>query len=257
MGLGEDGFGPGLFRRLAAAFPDAPHRFHNGALGGVMSTYMNSCLKWHVPPHVDLVIVSSPPAERLTSTSLYQLEHCYGNARMSRPSLCGYLMTRLLPGSDVHVASDCSGCCLRLRSGCSPKQRCHSHSVHRVLCHRWSSTATTASSRSTARSCRASWSMAASTTRCAAATSACCASCCCCRGGRPSSCCRPSTFRPGARVPTASAHPRKFRSATAMIRAPLQVHMQNRNLSARVGRSSHLVAFNCDVLLQRQEPASG
>lgn len=60
VGLGEDGFGPGLFRRIAAAFPNAPHRFHNGALGGVMSTYMNSCLKWHVPADVDLVIVSVP-----------------------------------------------------------------------------------------------------------------------------------------------------------------------------------------------------
>jgi hypothetical protein len=59
VGLGEDGFGPGVFRRVAAAFPNAPHRFHNGALGGVMSTYMNSCLKWHVPADVDLVIVST------------------------------------------------------------------------------------------------------------------------------------------------------------------------------------------------------
>lgn len=58
MGLGEDGFGPGLFRRIAAAFPHPGHRFHNGALGGVMSTYMNSCLKWHVPADVDLVVVS-------------------------------------------------------------------------------------------------------------------------------------------------------------------------------------------------------
>lgn len=60
VGLGEDGFGPGVFRRVAAAFPNATHRFHNGALGGVTSTYMNSCLKWHVPPDVDLVIVSVP-----------------------------------------------------------------------------------------------------------------------------------------------------------------------------------------------------
>jgi hypothetical protein len=59
VGLGEDGFGPGVFRRVAAAFPNATHRFHNGALGGVTSTYMNSCLKWHVPPDVDLVIVSA------------------------------------------------------------------------------------------------------------------------------------------------------------------------------------------------------
>lgn len=58
VGLGEDGFGPGLFRRIAAAFPTPGHRFHNGALGGVMSTYMNSCLKWHVPSDVDLVVVS-------------------------------------------------------------------------------------------------------------------------------------------------------------------------------------------------------
>jgi hypothetical protein len=61
VGLGEDGFGPGVFRRVAAAFPNATHRFHNGALGGVTSTYMNSCLKWHVPPDVDLVIVSVLP----------------------------------------------------------------------------------------------------------------------------------------------------------------------------------------------------
>lgn len=57
VGLGEDGFGPGLFRRIAAAFPHPGHRFHNGALGGVMSTYMNSCLKWHVPTDIDLVVV--------------------------------------------------------------------------------------------------------------------------------------------------------------------------------------------------------
>ena len=63
VGLGQDGFGEQAFSRLQSAFPlpgPLGHAFHNGAVGGVMSTYMTSCVKWHVPSDIDLIVVRLP-----------------------------------------------------------------------------------------------------------------------------------------------------------------------------------------------------
>lgn len=57
VGLGADGFGEVVFDRIKTAFSNNQLHFHNGAVGGVTSTYMASCMKWHVPTDVDLVIV--------------------------------------------------------------------------------------------------------------------------------------------------------------------------------------------------------
>lgn len=63
-GMGPNGFGEQSFKRLTAAFPRSGppmHAFHNGAVGGIMSTYMTACLKWHVPTDIDLVVVRTRP----------------------------------------------------------------------------------------------------------------------------------------------------------------------------------------------------
>jgi hypothetical protein len=49
-----------MSRTFPAAAP-AQHTFHNGATGGIQSQYMTSCLKWHLPDSVDLVIVRYKP----------------------------------------------------------------------------------------------------------------------------------------------------------------------------------------------------
>lgn len=58
------GFYRVLFDWIVRSFPLAEggpqHAMHNGATGGVQSQYMTSCLKWHMPQTVDLVIVRPP-----------------------------------------------------------------------------------------------------------------------------------------------------------------------------------------------------
>ena len=54
------GFARIVFDWLVNTFPlleGRAHVMHNGATGGVQSQYMTSCLKWHMPETVDLVIV--------------------------------------------------------------------------------------------------------------------------------------------------------------------------------------------------------
>lgn len=54
------GFYRVVFDWLVNTFPlpeGQAHVLHNGATGGVQSQYMTSCLKWHIPQTVDLVIV--------------------------------------------------------------------------------------------------------------------------------------------------------------------------------------------------------
>ena len=45
------------YRRLTEAFPHEGHRNHSGAVPGIMSSYINACMKWHVPQDVDLILV--------------------------------------------------------------------------------------------------------------------------------------------------------------------------------------------------------
>ena len=45
------------FRRLAAAWPQRGHAFHNGGVPGVFSSYMNACLRLHLPQDAELVVV--------------------------------------------------------------------------------------------------------------------------------------------------------------------------------------------------------
>lgn len=58
--MGSEGY-PELVRDwLDLAFPtvgDGRHAVHNGAIGGAQSKYFSTCLKWHVPPDADLVLV--------------------------------------------------------------------------------------------------------------------------------------------------------------------------------------------------------
>ena len=59
--LGENAFPLRVLHWLEAAFPpaaDAVHSLHNAAIPGVQSKYFTSCLKWHMPADVDLLLVS-------------------------------------------------------------------------------------------------------------------------------------------------------------------------------------------------------
>ena len=83
-----------ISRTFPAAAP-AAHAFHNGATGGIQSQYMTSCLKWHLPATVDLVIVralnpgappipqASPPAHHLpVSLHLADFQTCHVQAAL-------------------------------------------------------------------------------------------------------------------------------------------------------------------------------
>lgn len=67
----EDAFPLRVLHWLEASFPVAGgrnHSLHNAAIPGVRSSYFTSCLKWHMPEDVDLLIVRrrpSPPLQRL------------------------------------------------------------------------------------------------------------------------------------------------------------------------------------------------
>ncbi len=109
-GLGDDGFGPVFFTRLAAAFPHPGHRFHNGAVGGVMSTYMNSCIKWHVPKDIDLIVVRilgriCVDAPLLALPGVHQQCHLRDMSAVARPSAvgCSSQGTRRLPAAQLRV----------------------------------------------------------------------------------------------------------------------------------------------------------
>ena len=47
-------------RWITESFPNAEHRFSNGGVDAITSSYMSVCLGQHVPPDVDLVMVCSP-----------------------------------------------------------------------------------------------------------------------------------------------------------------------------------------------------
>lgn len=63
------GFYRVLFDWIVRTFPlpegGPQHAMHNGATGGVQSQYMTSCLKWHMPENVDMVIVRCHPSAPL------------------------------------------------------------------------------------------------------------------------------------------------------------------------------------------------
>ena len=42
---------------MQETYPHPDQVFHNGALPGTASNYMCLCVRWHVPPDVDLVVV--------------------------------------------------------------------------------------------------------------------------------------------------------------------------------------------------------
>ena len=50
---------PLRYRWIQEAFPNAEHRFSNGGVDAITSSYMSVCLGQHVPPDVDLVMVRS------------------------------------------------------------------------------------------------------------------------------------------------------------------------------------------------------
>lgn len=98
VGLGADGYGEVSFSRIQAAFGGNQMVFHNGAVGGVTSTYMTSCLKWHMPKDVDLVIVEYNVNDGFEGTHCHVLP-CkieYGN--MNSPQRRAYerLLRKLL-----------------------------------------------------------------------------------------------------------------------------------------------------------------
>lgn len=58
--MGSDGYPDKVRDWVNTTFPvkgDGKHAVHNGAIGGAQSKYFATCLKWHVPPEVDLVLV--------------------------------------------------------------------------------------------------------------------------------------------------------------------------------------------------------
>ena len=46
-----------MCRWITEGFPNAEHRFVNGGVDAVTSSYMSVCLNQHVPPDVDVVMV--------------------------------------------------------------------------------------------------------------------------------------------------------------------------------------------------------
>ena len=60
---------------------DRNHTLHNAAIPGVRSEYVSSCLRWHLPAEVDVVLVGAyslcaldqPPFRQLGCNSTPQL----------------------------------------------------------------------------------------------------------------------------------------------------------------------------------------
>ena len=135
-----------ISRTFPAAAP-AAHAFHNGATGGIQSQYMTSCLKWHLPATVDLVIVRAlhPVTTSRAPQRPFSPRPVFSCRLADSPGMCGLGLIGLL------TTSQARRCCV----GCRPPSPC-------LRC-RWSSRSTTAARPSTARRCRARTSMAAST----------------------------------------------------------------------------------------------